>query len=430
MKRRTKIIIGSIVVAIIAAVVIVSIQYSKPKGKQVRTTKVEKKNLTSLVTANGTIQARTKVELSANIMGQITELNVEEGMRVKKGDLLLVIDQTRYAAAVDSRRWGLKALEAELVRSREATAQARRDLERIERQFHEKIIPEAEYDRAKSLYDQNMATEERVERQVAQAKAELAAAEDELTKTEIRAPMDGIVTRRNVERGEVVVTGTMNNPGTVLMTISDMASVEAELEVDQTDVPLLRIGQKASVLIDAFPDTSFPGVVSEIGSSPIQGLSALGGSATGTDYKVKVALTEHPEQLRPGLTVTADIETGRRENVLAIPMGALVLRDEEEKNLPDAKGEERQATEAGKIESVASRARDVEGVYIVENGKAVFRKVKTGIKGELDVEALEGLKEGEEIIVGPFSALRELKPGDKITVNNTLGAGESKEESK
>ena len=236
--------------------------------------------------------------------------------------------------------------------------------------------------------------------------------------------MDGVVTRRNVERGEVVVTGTMNNPGTVLMTISDMSSMEAELEVDQTDVPLLRIGQMASVLIDAFPDTSFPGLVSEIGSSPIQGLSALGGSATGTDYKVKVALTSHPELIRPGLTVTADIETAIRENILAIPMGALILRDEDETTPPAAEGEERQATVAGKIKSVASRGRDVEGVYVLENGKVAFRKVKTGIKGELDVEVVEGLKEGEEIVTGPFSALRELKPGDNVVVSNTLGEGE------
>jgi len=419
MKRRTKIIIGLIVVVAIAAVIFASIKYSKPKGKQVRTAKVEKKNLTSLVTANGTIQARTKVDISANIMGQITELNVEEGDTVKKGDLLLVIDQTRYTAAVDSRRWGFRALESELVRSREATAQAKRDLDRTERQYREMIMPEAEYDRVKSIYDQSISQQERVERQVSQAKAELTAAQDELAKTEIRAPMDGIVTRRNVERGEVVVTGTMNNPGTVLMTISDMSSVEAELEVDQTDIPLLRLGQKASMLIDAFSDTSFPGEVSEIGSSPIQGVSALGGSATGTDYKVKVALTKHPELLRPGLTVTADIETAKQENILAIPMGALILRDEEEKKPSAGKGEpERKADEVDKIESVASRARDVEGVYVVGKDSTIeFRKVKTGIKGELDVEVTDGLKEGEEIVTGPFSALRELKPGDKVTVS-------------
>jgi HlyD family secretion protein len=427
MKRRTKIIIGLAVILVIAAVVVVSmLQANKPRGTQVRTTKVVRKDLTSLVTANGTIQARTKVDLSANIMGQITELNVEEGMQVKKGDLLLVIDQIGYAAVVESRRWGVRAVESELARTREAAAQAMRDLERTERQFREQILPEAEYDRAKSLAEQSLAQQERVEGQVAQAKAEIVAADDELAKTEIRAPMDGTVTRRNVERGEVVVTGTMNNPGTVLMTISDMSSVEAELEVDQTDVPLLRIGQRASVLIDAFPDTSFPGLVSEIGSSPIQGLSTLGGSATGTDYKVKVALTSHPELLRPGLTVTADIETATREDILAIPMGALVLRDEEETTAPEGEGKERQTTEEGKIESVASRARDAEGVYVVEEGKVAFRKVKTGVKGELDIEIAEGLEEEEEIVTGPFSALRKLKPGDNVRVKETSEEEESK----
>ncbi len=428
MKRRTKIIIALAVVVVIVLVAVFAMQARKPKGTMVRTTEVVKKNLTSLVTANGTIEAETKVDLSANIMGQIIQLNVEEGMQVEKGDLLLVIDQTRYAAAVESRQWGLKAMESELVRISEAAAQALRDLERIERQYREQIIPEAEFDQAKSTVEQTQAQVEQVKRQIAQAKAEIAAAKDELAKTEIRAPMSGIVTRRNVELGEVVVTGTMNNPGTVLMTISDMSSVEAELEVDQTDVPLLRLGQKASVLIDAFPEDSFPGLVSEIGSSPIQGVSSLGGSATGTDYLVKVALTSHPEQLRPGLTVTADIETATRENVLTIPMGALILRDEdeEEKTPPEEEGEERQATEEGKIESVASRARYAEGVYIFKEGKVEFRKVTTGIKGELDVEIVEGLEEGEEIVTGPFSALRELKPGDKVYVEEAAEEGEAK----
>src|SRR6185503_15173031 len=268
-----------------------------------------------------------------------------------------------------------------------------------------------------------------------QARADLNAATDELAKTEIRAPMDGVVTRRNVEAGEVVVTGTMNNPGTVLMTISDMSSIEAVLEVDQTDMPRVRLGQPARVLIDAFPDRPFAAGVSEIGSSPIQGTSALGGQATGTDYEVKARLAQVPEGVRPGLTVTADITTDRRAGVLKVPIGALVLREaEEDKAAAGRKAAEEEkgiSTAEDKVATVASRERDVEGVYVVEQrkpgrkgvetGKVAFRPVTAGARGELDIEIASGLKEGDVVVTGPFKALRELKPGGDVIVDNTEG---------
>ena len=423
MKRRTMIIIGVAAVVVVAVVIAAIVGSGKGKGIRVRTARVARKDLVQIVTANGTVQAKTKVELSANIMGQITKLNVEEGDRVKRGDLLAVIDQARYAAAVNSAKSNLQALEAELVRSREAAAQARRDMERAEQQFKDEILAEADHERARSTYDQAVASARRAERQVEQARADIASAQDSLEKTEIRAPMDGIVTRRNIEKGEVIITGTMNNPGTVLMTISDMSIIEAVLEVDQTDVPQLRIGQKAEVRIDAFPDERFPGEVSEIGSSPIQGTSALGGAATGTDYSVKVTLLKHPERIRPGLTVTADITTATKANTLTVPIGALVLRAPEAKGTPapTAPPGEAPASTSVRKESVASRAREIEGLYVVAGKKAEFRSVTTGIRGELDVEITGGLKENEEIVVGPFRALRDLTPGAQVVVDKTPG---------
>jgi HlyD family secretion protein len=205
-----------------------------------------------------------------------------------------------------------------------------------------------------------------------------------------------------------------------------MSTVEAVLEVDQTDMPQLRIGQKASIRIDAFPDESFPGEVSEIGSSPIRGTSALGGAATGTDYEVKVTLLKHPERIRPGLTVTADITTASRDKVLTVPVGALVLRQPEPK--PTATGAKGVPTPAAaptpaKPASPGSRPKEIEGVYVVAAKKAEFRPVTTGIKGEMDVEVVTGLKEGEEVVVGPFKALRDLKPGAQVVVDNSERAG-------
>jgi HlyD family secretion protein len=426
MERRTKIIIAAAAVVVIAVVVAAIVGSGRNKGMRVRTTKVDRKDLVQLVTANGTVQAKTKVELSANIMGQITKLNVEEGDHVKQGDLLLVIDQARYAAAVNGAQANLQALEAELSRSREAEAQARRDMERADQQFRDGILPEADRERAHSTFDQAAASSRRAQRQVEQARADIASAQDALDKTEIRAPMDGIVTARNIEQGEVVVTGTMNNPGTVLMTISDMSAVEAVLEVDQTDVPQLRIGQKASIRIDAFPDETFPGEVSEIGSSPIRGTSALGGAATGTDYEVKVALLKHPDRIRPGLTVTTDITTATRDKVLTVPVGALVLRQPEAKPTAGAKGVPTPPPTPARAASTGSRPKDIEGVYVVVAKKAEFRPVTTGIKGEMDVEVASGVKEGDEVVVGPFKALRDLKPGAQVVVDNTERAGAEK----
>jgi len=422
MTGRTKIIIGVGLVVVIVAVVAAVIS-SQNKGIQVRTAKVARKDLVQIVTANGTVQAKTKVELSANVMGQVTTLNVQEGDRVTKGDLLAVIDQARYAAALASAKSNLQALEAELVRAREAAAQAKRDMERAEQQFKDGILAEADHERARSMYDQAMASAQRAARQVEQAHADIASAQDSLDKTEIRAPMDGIVTRRNIEKGEVIITGTMNNPGTVLMTISDMSIIEAVLEVDQTDVPQLHIGQKAEVRIDAFPDERFPGEVSEIGSSPIQGTSALGGAATGTDYTVKVTLLKHPERIRPGLTVTADITTATKANTLTVPIGAIVLRTPDAKGTPApaAPPTDAPASTSVKKESLASRAREIEGVYILAGKKAEFRPVTTGIRGELDVEITGGLKQDEEIVVGPFRALRDLTPGAQVVVDKTAG---------
>ncbi len=420
MKRRTKVIIGVLAVVVAAAVVAGVVAGRKGKGILVTTAKVSRKDLVQLVTANGTVQAKTKVELSANIMGQVTELNVQEGDRVTKGELLAVIDQARYAAAVNSAKYNLQALESELTRSQEATAQAKRDLDRANQQFKDGILAEADREHTRSTYEQAVASTQRAKRQVEQARADLASAADSLMKTEIRAPMDGIVTRRNIEKGEVIVTGTMNNPGTVLMTISDMSTIEADLEVDQTDVPQLRIGQPALVRIDAFSDERFPGTVSEIGSSPIQGTSALGGAATGTDYTVKVILLKHPERIRPGLTVTADITTATANGALTVPIGALVLRQPEAKGTPvPAAPDAAAAATSTRKESVASRAREIEGVYVVAGRKAEFRPVVTGIKGELDVEVTSGLKEGEDVIVGPFKALRDLTPGAAILVDKS-----------
>ncbi len=428
--KKSRIIWIILAVVAIAAVVAVSLKGRRQEGTAVRIEKIERKDLVSLVTASGTIEAKSKVDVSANIMGQITRLNVREGDEVKQGDLLMIIDQAPFQASVASRRASLQGLEAELARVREAAAQAQRDLDRTRSQYDKGIISKAEFDRASSLYTQAKSTVERAQRQVEQARADLASAHDSLSKTEIRSPLSGVVTRLAVEQGEVVVTGTMNNPGTVLMTISDMSTVEAVLEVDQTDVPRLALGQPSTVAIDAFPDQTFPAKVSEIGQSPITGQSALGGAATGTDYEVRVVLARHPAGIRPGLTVTADIVTSTRKNIVTVPLGAVVVRERPTPTpapgvtpTPEPVAEAEQQAEIAAVSPLEQR--DQEGVYVVKDDDTVeFRPITTGISGEMEVEVTEGLEAGERLVVGPFRALRELKPGAKVHASQGPGAGE------
>ena len=288
----------------------------------------------------------------------------------------------------------MQALRGELTSAKAALAQASADLQRAESNYAAGIVPAAERDRAKTAVMTGEAAVEAAQRRVDQAGASLQGARDTLAKTTIRAPMDGIVTARRVEEGEVAVIGVQNSPGTVLLTISDMSTVEAELEVDETSIPTVKLGQEAEVRLDAYPNQTFRAVVTEVGSSP---LTVAANEAI--KFKVKVRLVNPPPGIKPGLSARADILTGFRGHVLALPLQALVVRDIERK--PG--------------EPVPPNApREQEGVYLMEGGKARFQPVKTGLIGDLSIEVTDGLQGGETVITGPFKALREINPGDAV----------------
>ncbi|MFL6235721.1 MAG: efflux RND transporter periplasmic adaptor subunit [Thermoanaerobaculia bacterium] len=365
-----------------------------PKPTEVQVAKAGREDLQAKVSANGKIQAQKKVDISATIAGQITHLAVEEGDRVRKGQLLLQIDPVNPRAQARSNEYSMQALRGELESARAALVQARVDLQRAESNYKAGIVPAAERDRAKTAVMTGEAAVEAAQRRVDQAGASLQGARDTLAKTTIRSPMDGIVTARRVEEGEVAVIGVQNSPGTVLLTISDMSVVEAELEVDETSVPTVKLGQEAEVRLDAYPNQTFRGVVTEVGSSP---LTAAANEAI--KFKVKVRLVNPPPGIKPGLSARADILTGFRGHALAVPLQALVVRDIERK--PG--------------EPVPPNApREQEGVYLMEGGKARFQPVKTGLVGDLSIEVTDGLKGSETVITGPFKALREINPGDAV----------------
>jgi HlyD family secretion protein len=367
-----------------------------PKPVEVQTGIVERADLQSKVTANGKVQAQRKVDISATIAGQITHLAVKEGDRVSKGQLLLEIDPVSPRATARSSEASMQALLREVDSARATLAQARLDLERAEANFKGRIIPEMEVQRARTAVATGEAALSAAERRVEQARAMLEGARDTLSKTVVRSPIDGIVTAKRVEEGEVAVVGVLNQPGTVLLTISDMSVVEAELEVDETSIPSVKVGQEALVRIDAYPNRTFNGVVTEVGNSPIL---KTGTATDAIKFRVKVQLKDPPPDVKPGLSVQADILTGFRPQTLVVPMQALVVRDIERK--PG------QTPRPGE-------PREEEGVYLMEDGKARFQAIKTGLLGELSIEVVSGLRGGETIITGPFKSLRTLKPGDRV----------------
>jgi HlyD family secretion protein len=368
-----------------------------PKPTLVQTATIGREDLQAKVTANGKVQAQRKVDISATIAGQVTRLAVKEGDRVRKGQLLLQIDAISPRAAARSSEASMQALSRELDSARANHEQARLDYRRAEENHRAAIISKADLDRAATTLATSEAAMRAVERRVEQAQATLEGARDTLAKTTVLAPIDGVVTARRVEEGEVAVVGVLNQPGTVLLTISDMAVVEAEMEVDETSIPSVKTGQEARVRIDAFPNRTFTGLVTEVGSSPIIKQAAAQNEAI--KFKVKIQIKDPPDTIKPGLSVQAEILTGFRGKALVVPLQALVVRDIERKPGEQPK---------------PGAPRDQEGVYLVEDGKARFQPIKSGLMGELSVEVTEGLKGGETLIKGPFQALRSLKPADLV----------------
>ena len=437
---RKAVLIAAIVV-LGAAVVYINLTFERATGPEVEVEAVERRYLEAIVSAPGTIVPQLTVDISANTMGQVTRLEFDEGQRVTVGDFLLEIDPETLRAAVDR---GEAALQASRSAQRQAevtveTARVNLDLARdnLERQEHLwglRLVSREAYEQA--LNDVALRETELQAREVEvatqaqrirQEEANLESARYELTKVTITSPISGVVTRRNIEEGETVVVGTMNNQGTVLATIADLSVIEAEVEVDETDIPSVELGQLATVTIDAFPDDEFSGVVTEIGNSPINpvgaGAAAGGAGSQATTFKVVVTLDEAIPGVRPGFTCTADITTAIRPDSLAIPIQASTVRevvlDASGNVVPQETGPRGRsvvpAAEAADL-GAGETEEELEGVFVARQGRAVFVPVDTGIAGERYFEALSGVAEGDLIVTGPFSEVRNLGDGDSIRV--------------
>lgn len=456
MKTWHKVLIGVGAVAVIGGIVAYSVNQANRGVVTVQTAKVGKQDLVSLVTASGEIRPKTYSNVGGEGFGKIVHLAVKEGDRVRAGDVLLQLEATQVTADVEAQRSALSSTEAgiksadanarsaqaELTQRKSDYEKAKFDWERAEKLYKEELISKSDYDSRKSQFEgassaievsearvnQTRAELERSRSMQSQSTAVLTRARDVLRKTTYTAPINGVVTYIAVRKGEHVVAGIQNSPGSYLMTISDLSLVTAEVKVDETDIVNVRHGQECDVTIDAVPGKIFKGRVSEVGTQAVLRTSGLAttqsqtGSQEAKDFKVACTLDNPPENVRPGLSTTAKIKTAERKGALAVPLQALAVRTRQD--LEDAKNEGKES--GGSVTQAASKSPDgkdpkkeeLQGLFVISGGKAEFKEVKTGITGVTDIELIDGVKEGDEIVTGSYRALRTLKPGAKIKVDN------------
>jgi HlyD family secretion protein len=438
---RKNLLIATSVVLIGAGVVAANLYYRRDKGLTVTTEVVKTRDLESIVSASGTIQPKRLVNISADTPGRVVNLAVDEGDRVKMGQFLLQIDPRSLSTLVDSGTASLEEAEASLAQLKQAVETARVQLELLQ----QTLI------RQKDLWTRQLTTREALDKatndvkaaestlqerqksaaaqdsRIKQQHASLESARYNLSKVRIQSPIDGIVTRRNIQEGETAVVGTMNNAGTVLLTLADMSVIQAEIQVDETNIPNVQFDQKATIAIDAIPDRTFKGHVTEIGNSPIQTASTGGSTTQATNFKVVVVLDEPVPEVRPGFSCTADIVTATRKNAVAVPIPAVAVRelvyDANGQVVKQPRSDKPSATQT--VEPTASAAellpgqtrKETDGVFLLRGGRAEFVPIKVGIAGDKYFEALSGLKDGDQVITGPYNSVRSLADGAQVKLD-------------
>jgi HlyD family secretion protein len=413
MSRRTKIgLFFGLAVVVIGGITALSAARKSGRATEVRLEAVGKRELVSIVTASGKIEADTKVDLSADITGRIVKINVKEGDMVQKGQLLIQIDPAQYQSIVSRAEAFLQTSEANLLQAQTNRDQAKRQLDRASdlRKANPNLIAAETVEQAQQAFDVAVANYAATKSQVDQAKAALSESRSNLSKTTLYAPISGRVTRLAVEEGEVAVPGTFSRETGLLLTIADLSVILAKVDVDETDVVRLSLGDSVSVAIDAFPDTSFIGRVTKIGNSAKLAASAAGGSQDrAVDFQVEVRLEDPPADIRPDLSATARIVTDTRQETLAIPIIALTVREHE-----DLPNELKQGAPAPADTGKGGKKKEREGVFIVRDGIAMFRPVKVGIAGEEHFEVIDGLQAGDTVVAGPYQAIRDMKDSTKV----------------
>jgi HlyD family secretion protein len=388
-----KIVIGAVVVLVLGAMVAAALRGSRrEKGTKVYVELVAQRDIGRLVKASGEIDPRVKVNISAHVVGKIERLYVEEGDSIKKGQPFLDLEKESFIAARDQWAASLRKAQTEVRQAEVNLADTRNKLARAERLSKEGILSSEQLEAAQLAEANAKLRLEDSRESVLQARANLEKVKDDLKKTTIYAPLTGRVIKLNAEEGEVVVSGTMNNAGSVIGEIADLSEILANVDVDETEVVLVKPGQDAVIKVDALPNKQYHGHVSEVGSKGFNRPA----QPDVTFFDVEVLLDDPDEDLRPGMSVRAEINTAVHPNALVVPIQAVVERD-----IKDQK---------------AGTTDEADVVYVVENGKAVQRKVETGISDETRVEVVAGVKTGEKVVTGPYRSLRDLEQGETVKV--------------
>jgi HlyD family secretion protein len=390
-RKRKKTVFIALFGLLIIVLVIGNLRSRREKSVNVMVEKASLQDLTSIISASGEVKPKKNINISPQVPGQITKIGVVEGQEVKTGDFLIKFDATQYEAGAERDKALIQNYRSQLIQAEARMKREQNNYDRQKQLYDSQLISQEQLESSKVEFDIAKAEVQAIRHQVQQAEASLKSSLDSLGKTIYYSPIDGIITSLPVEEGEIAVVGTLNFAGTVLMTIADLSEMEVEIEVDETDVVGVKLGQKADIKVDALPNQVLDGTVTEIGSSAMPKLTA--GQQESRDFLVTITLSNPPATLKPGLSASADIITAEKKGVLAVPISALVLREKKSDN------------------PARKEAAEEEGVYVVVSGRAKFYPVTKGIIGGLSIEIASGLKEGQEVIVGPYSSLRELKDG-------------------
>jgi len=450
------------VVLVAAAVVGANFYFGRDSGLTVTTEQIKARDLEAIVSASGKIQPKRLVNITAETAGRVVNLAVNEGDRIHVGQFLLQIDPKSLRTRVDSGEASLQVAQASLEQMRQSVEtarvqleQARQNLTRQQMLWKQQLTTRESLERAEndvrtaesSLQEREKSAHAQDSR-IMQERATLDNAKYDLSKVRIESPIEGIVTRRNIQEGETAMIGTMNNAGTVLLTLADMSIIQAEVEVDETNIPNVQLGQAAKITIDAIPDRTFQGHVSEIGNSPIQTTSAGGAGTQATNFKVVVILDEKVPDVRPGFTCTADIKTATRQGVISVPIPSVAVREliyEANGQIyrdPQALKRRRRSFFGGSTNSSSNSSgsgssseqsyqslpdlkpgqtrKEVEGVFVVRDKekRVEFVPIKMGIAGDKFFEVMSGVKAGDEVVTGPYNSVRNITDGDPVKVDN------------
>ncbi|MGA3027839.1 MAG: efflux RND transporter periplasmic adaptor subunit [Bryobacteraceae bacterium] len=471
-----KIVLVLTLAVVVVGGIIASIKYSQRGIVTVQTGKVLRQDLVSTVTASGEIKPRNYINLGANAMGPLVAILVKEGDHVRKGQVVAQIEATQAQAGVQGQEATIQSTladaaaaeaneksmddaianaQATLEKTKAALDVAKLNMDRANQLFKDKLIAKQDYDQKKADYDSAVAGVNEAQTRVAQAKSQKAQATQQLTSAQRRvaqsraalvsvndvlqkysviAPLDGMVTNLPVRMGETVVPGIQNSEASTIMTVADMSVITAEVQVDETDIVNIGIGQIADITVDAIPNKTFKGHVTEIGNTAILRSTGVAASQSNTssqeakDFKVVIAMDNPPDEIRPGLSCTAKITTATRHDAVTIPLQALTIRQKGdlEKLKPAGAGT---VHAAGTVDPKVEKAKkeELQGVFIVKAGKAVFQKVDTGITGATDIEVLSGLQPGQEIVTGSYKTIRTIRNDAKVKVDNTTAAPEKTE---